>query len=266
MSSDSIQISIINSALEKCGSPLIVTLTDDTARRISATTIFDEVRDKLLNKYPWNFAIKRKTLTPPAEKTLTSITYSGTTATATLVAHGYATDMYITISGATPTNYNGTFPITASTDTFTYTMDEAPTSNASGTIKAQLVPGFEYDNLFSLPSDCLRVLEMFGISTPYVIEDRYIMSDEEEINIKYIKQVIDYTLYPSTAKVCLSLALAAEIAPKITGDKMDRIKFLQELEIEILEAFKMNVFEGNPNISKDMQGVSSGDYSWQKER
>ena len=54
-------------------------------------------------------------------------------------------------------------------------MDSAPTANASGTMTAQLVPGFEFEFLLSLPSDCLRVLEVYALpDTPYAIESNYI--------------------------------------------------------------------------------------------
>jgi hypothetical protein len=72
---------------------------------------------------------------------ITSITRSGTTATATCSAADIMrlqTGHILTISGATggdATLYNGTFTITvASTTTFTYTMTGTPTGSATGTL------------------------------------------------------------------------------------------------------------------------------------
>lgn len=64
---------------------------------------------------------------------LTSITFSGTTATATTTAaHGLTTGASVTVAGATPAAYNGTFSITVtSTTTFTYVMLSTPASNAT---------------------------------------------------------------------------------------------------------------------------------------
>ena len=62
-----------------------------------------------------------------------------TTARVTLGSHGYTSGQSVTINGATPTNYNGTFSITVTdADHFTYTMASAPTTtgNAAGTITA----------------------------------------------------------------------------------------------------------------------------------
>jgi type IV pilus assembly protein PilY1 len=64
-------------------------------------------------------------------------TVATTTATATSVAHGLLPGQRITISGATPTTFNGAFMVVAKTnDTFTYTMTLAANSNATGTILA----------------------------------------------------------------------------------------------------------------------------------
>ena len=73
-------------------------------------------------------------LTPVA---VTSITSSGSVATVTTTAdHGAASGQNVTINGADPAAYNGTFPITVTgVATFTYVFTSAATS-ATGTITA----------------------------------------------------------------------------------------------------------------------------------
>lgn len=281
MSSDDIKVAIINSALAKFTQARITTLSEDTQERINSTTVFDVVRDRLLIDYDWNFAIKRKTLTPPAEMTPSSITYSGTTATVTLsagnmttlssIGHGAVTTLHIYVSGASPDDYNGTFQITGSTgNTFTYEMDENPGANASGTIVVYPVPGFEFDFLFVLPTTCLRVTEMYDpAEINYTVEDGNIYCDEDEkIQIKYVQQVTDYTLWPPSAKNCLSILLAIEILPSIRGvaDVNTRIRLLEEFDKEVLRAYVLNAIEGKPNIPKDMQSLDKGNSSWQTEK
>jgi hypothetical protein len=62
-----------------------------------------------------------------------TITSSGTTATVTHTAHGFATGQEVTISGATETEYNGTFTITVTgTNTYTYTLPNSTSSPATG--------------------------------------------------------------------------------------------------------------------------------------
>lgn len=69
---------------------------------------------------------------------LSSLTQSAGTATATTAsAHGYTTGDTILISGASPSNYDGSFTITVTgASTFTYAVSGSPSSPATGTIIA----------------------------------------------------------------------------------------------------------------------------------
>lgn len=66
---------------------------------------------------------------------LTSLTRAGTIATATRTNHGGSVGQWVTIAGATPAAFNGTFAIETvpTANTFTYTFGGA-TADASGTI------------------------------------------------------------------------------------------------------------------------------------
>lgn len=82
---------------------------------------------------PYSFTVYKTGVT----KTLTSVTRVSTTATATLVAHGFATGDTVTIAGADVANYNGNKVITVtSADEFTYTVADSGASPATGTITA----------------------------------------------------------------------------------------------------------------------------------
>lgn len=75
-----------------------------------------------------------KTTLLPTPITITALTHSGLSATATTgtTAHNLTAGMEITIVGSSPDAYNGTFYISSVTDyTFTYTMTSTPTSDAS---------------------------------------------------------------------------------------------------------------------------------------
>ncbi len=74
-------------------------------------------------------------------RAVTSITRSSTTATVTTtIDHGYATGDSVVVSGATQTDYNGTFVITVLTDTtFTYEVENSPVTPATGTITVELL-------------------------------------------------------------------------------------------------------------------------------
>jgi len=70
-------------------------------------------------------------------KAVTSLTSSGTTATATVTGHGYASGDRVTVSGASPDLYNGTFTITVvDADTFTYALSSSPSGNIASVVAA----------------------------------------------------------------------------------------------------------------------------------
>jgi len=80
-----------------------------------------------------------------AAASVTSITSSGTTATVTQTGHGYSTGDYVTIIGAAPTEYTGTYAVTVTgANTYTYTFAGSATSPATGTITARREAVFKW--------------------------------------------------------------------------------------------------------------------------
>ena len=73
-----------------------------------------------------------KMATTGTAASITSITHVGAVATlTTATVHGLVTGNEVTISGASPSAYNGTFVVTVTgTSTFTYTMGSTPATNA----------------------------------------------------------------------------------------------------------------------------------------
>lgn len=71
--------------------------------------------------------------------TVSALTRSGTTATATAVGHPLASGVELTVSGADQTEYNGAFEITViDADTFSYEVTGSPTTPATGTIEGTI--------------------------------------------------------------------------------------------------------------------------------
>jgi hypothetical protein len=81
---------------------------------------------------------------------VTSITRASSTATVTATTdHGLVTGNQVVVSGATQTEYNGTFTVTVTSPTqFTYTVTGTPATPATGTIRCNqvdsTVPGVAY--------------------------------------------------------------------------------------------------------------------------
>lgn len=100
-------------------------------------------------------------------KSITSLTRSGTTATAdTSTAHGFTTGDSITIIGATPSGYNGTFTITVTdSDTFTYTVSNTLSTPATGTITANKQLSYTVSNFYASVSTLTSLTQSAGTAT-----------------------------------------------------------------------------------------------------
>jgi hypothetical protein len=108
-------------------------------------------------------------------RTITSITESSGTATATSTSHGFVAGDRVRISGATPSIYNGTkLVLSAPTvDTFTFAIT-AGTGSASGSINAREFIGFsiyDYDKSNLLPknklTDCAIIPSTSNVITNF---------------------------------------------------------------------------------------------------
>jgi type IV pilus assembly protein PilY1 len=79
-----------------------------------------------------NANVTALTLGTLSTKPVTSLTSSGTLATAVSAAHGFATNDGVQIAGASPSGYNGTYTITVvDANTFTYTLSSSPAGNTA---------------------------------------------------------------------------------------------------------------------------------------
>jgi hypothetical protein len=94
-----------------------------------------------------------KYATTSTAQTITNLTSSGTTCTLTTgAAHGLVTGNQVTITGASPAAYNGTFRITVTSGTiFTYTALSAPATSPASPLGsytvAKFITGVDSSNL-----------------------------------------------------------------------------------------------------------------------
>ena len=83
-------------------------------------------------------------------------------------------------------------------------------------------PEFEWDYAYQLPSDFLRVVSVHNNSTgrdriPYKIENGEILSDAEDLFLRYVARVEDPNLMPATFRLARSKILASRLAVTLTG-------------------------------------------------
>lgn len=126
-------------------------------------------------------------------------------------------------------------------------------------------PEFEYDYRYTLPADCLKVLELYESTSNYIVEGGYLLCSDEEIYLRYIAQITDTSLYPMPFVAALATKLAAELCPKRSDNKQNRTVLLQEFDLTISRAYKLDAIEGQQDANRGEKDLSRQSYSWQTE-
>lgn len=72
-------------------------------------------------------------------------------------------------------------------------------------------PVYGFDQEFTLPLDCLRVLEIDG-NIEFKIEGRKLLANDDVAKIKYISRITDVSLFTPKFDEALALRLASDLA------------------------------------------------------
>lgn len=119
---------------------------------------------------------------------------------------------------------------------------------------------------YQLPSDCLKLLNIGSpLSTQdYQIEGRKILYDSNDaLNIRYVYDCQDVSLFDDEFKECLALYIAANIGIKITQSE-ERIAYLNKLKKQKYNETAYKYSKDNPpqkiSRSKFMASKDSLDY------
>lgn len=92
-------------------------------------------------------------------------------------------------------------------------------------------PAFEFAYSYNLPGDCLRVLDLYDTVSDWKIEGRNLLSDESEINLKYLADIQDPSLYDAGFTDCLSAYLAWDICQNMTQDENQKRLLLEDFRL-----------------------------------
>lgn len=82
-------------------------------------------------------------------------------------------------------------------------------------------PVWGYDYAYQLPSDCLRLLEVYP-DAEYQVEAGQVLSDEDEVSIKYLYRVSQTGLFSPLFTLALADALAVQICYGLEGSAQKR--------------------------------------------
>jgi hypothetical protein len=251
---------ICNSALIKCGSKPISSITDSNKRAELCTTMYPKVRDKLLRSHPWNFAIRRMPLAY-YQTTFDDGDVDILTDEITITGHGQKTGQKVVFSSSVTLPE----PLVAGTIYYIIYVDDNTiqlaltaedslsasnidiTSAAFGGVHtARWVPLFEYDYAYILPSDYLRALKTESYDIAYAIEGDYLLCNDSSFLLKYIAKVTDVTKFPEDFDELLSWWLAYELSYPLVQSNTLKQSIKAEIEEYLRDVRSFDAQEGTP--------------------
>lgn len=217
------KLNIYNETFRMLGAPR-VTSAQITAESIEPIRILNDVYDIVLDEalvaHPWNFAVKRATLTELGGL-ITTWTASGTvnvwqaaltTEPAKVEFNGTEGTEVASVAACTAEGYW----YWSANILYVYSTSDPDTAYDSPGINA-IIPEFGYDHCFQLSTDCLRVIKMEDDDAIFVREEDRLLTDEEEAKIQYIARITDTTKFTPFFVTFLAQRLAAEIAYPLTN-------------------------------------------------
>ena len=123
--------------------------------------------------------------------------------------------------------------------------------------KLSTAPLFEYDCMYQLPPDCLRVISVndgSNIIEDFKIEGRQLITDETTVYIKYIKEVGDPNELDANFRNLFSARLAADLGYAITNNKAtaEQAYALYEKKLEFAKQADSQESFSTEEIDKDL--------------
>lgn len=108
-------------------------------------------------------------------------------------------------------------------------------------------PDHEYDNQFSLPTNCLRLLSVYPSTVRYKRESTKILSNETILYIRYLKRVSDPNQMDDSFREVLATVIAKESALTLTDSARKQKAMEDSYEVKLSDArFVGSIEEDNP--------------------
>ncbi len=117
--------------------------------------------------------------------------------------------------------------------------------------------GFTYQ--YTLPSDCLRVLQIKDYNSDYKVEGRKLLIDESEVYLIYLAIETDVNQLDILLRETISAALAQDISYAITSNLQVAKLMAEKYQAKLSEARHTDASEGyntDPNLAPTDQIIT----------
>jgi hypothetical protein len=108
-------------------------------------------------------------------------------------------------------------------------------------------PDFGYAHKFTLPADCIRVVELYDSDSTWRVEGAYLMTDDDDVKIVYIAYISDTTKFSPLFTAALVYHLASKCAVPMTKDISLQKQNYQLYRNTIDNARSVDSREGTPD-------------------
>jgi hypothetical protein len=244
-------VDIVNQALRNLGDDPISSLGDTTRRAQIANQFYATVRDATLTEHPWNFAMVRTELfsyqTPAGTLTPGATSGTGVTFTASVAGTFVAADVGREIrrvggGKARIVGFTSGVLVTADITVAFPSVAAIP----SGTWRLYYhAPSWGATYRTPVPADALRVWRLED-NHEYQVEAGFIVTNQEALRVRYVKQETDTTRYSFPFVLALTSHLTSILAEPITGQAQKQAAWFQIYGQRLLRAKAMDGQEGTP--------------------
>jgi hypothetical protein len=259
---------ICNQSLGRIGAKQIVNLdTDTTAHSAQCRLHYDQTRDALLRSFEWPFASGHEELTKLYTLTVDSSPTPAAWAAGATLTGGSSGKTCMVKSKTSNTVYvvydvSGTFTLGETISDGTNSID----CDATHPTFVEIVPDYEYDHQYQLPSDYLRLKEIYDDTDKFQITGDVIMSNSSDMQIKYVKQITDTTKFDPLFIEVFVLQLAIKLLPALGGVNTAPLKTDLMNELNLVTARCRTVAKQEANYSGKSSWndarFSSSTYGW----
>ena len=112
-------------------------------------------------------------------------------------------------------------------------------------------PAWGFNNSYTLPSDCLRLLRILDYDSNYKVEGRKILSNSSGMKILYVARVTDPNEYDELLRETISASLGADIAFGVTSNNQTAQNMYSLFQDKLRDARFVDSTEGQ-NVEQDL--------------